>query len=71
MATRVTIYPATDEGFAAIAEHFKTGKVQVVKCLECGAPMKDGECSRYSTGAPDDMPCHPGIAEQSEGGDTR
>jgi hypothetical protein len=31
-----------------------------VRCRECNAPMKDGDCTRFATGAPDDMPCHPG-----------
>lgn len=29
-------------------------------CLECGAPQKDGVCTRIASGQPDDMPCHPG-----------
>jgi hypothetical protein len=34
--------------------------VEGAHCRECGAPERDGYCTRPSSGAPDDMPCHPG-----------
>lgn len=30
-------------------------------CMDCGAPQKDGVCTRIASGQPDDMPCHPGV----------
>ncbi len=38
-------------------------------CIECGAPTKNGWCTRLgSMLVPDDPPCHPG-PEPSESGD--
>lgn len=57
----MAVMGALSDGQAERLRNILRTPEQSAKCLECGAPMEDGECSRYSTGAPDDMPCHPGM----------